>query len=68
MRTFSTWIRMLDFLVVNLATIYLLNYWMEVQMDQMKMKYESTEDTFDFIIGSLKTVKINLHTIFINSV
>lgn len=42
---------MLDFLVVNLSTIYLINYWMEVQVDQMKMQYESTEDTYDFIVG-----------------
>lgn len=54
MRNHNSWIRMLDFLVINLSTIYLINYWMELQMDQVKMKYESAEDTFDFIIGSCK--------------
>ncbi|CAL8073808.1 unnamed protein product [Orchesella dallaii] len=50
MRTATPWIRILDFLVVNLSTIYMINYYMELQMDQVKMRYESAQDTFDFVI------------------
>lgn len=41
----------LEFLLNNLSTIFLLNYYMDVRMDRMQMVFENKNDTFDFVIG-----------------
>lgn len=53
----------LEFLLNNLSTIFLLNYYMDVRMDRMQMMFENKNDTFDFVIG--KCVVFDIRTILI---
>jgi hypothetical protein len=41
----------LEFLLNNLSTLFLINYYMDVRMDRVGMAFENKTDTFDFVIG-----------------